>query len=98
MAARTPEGKVKAKINAVLKRHPCYSHMPVLNGMGAPTLDYIGCSKGRFFAIEAKRDGNSLSPRQVLTAEKMRSAGAKLFVIVGEDSPVLQELEDWLCS
>jgi penicillin-binding protein-related factor A (putative recombinase) len=38
--------------------------MPVPSGYGESTLDYIGCYKARFFAIETKKPGGKLTPRQ----------------------------------
>jgi hypothetical protein len=81
----TPEGKVKAAISRELKRLGAYYHMPVQNGMGSPTLDYVGCINGYFFAIEAKADDGHLTDRQKLTIEAMKRAGALVLVIRGAD-------------
>ncbi|MCI0557067.1 MAG: Holliday junction resolvase RecU [Nitrososphaera sp.] len=53
----TPEGKVKAEIKAALKAlgPNCHFFMPVQTGYGQRAVDFIGCYKGRYFAIEAKR-------------------------------------------
>ena len=67
----TPEGKVKAAIKAVLKRVGAYYHMPVQNGMGAPSLDFVCCYKGRFVAIEAKAPGEKPTKRQIQTRNEM---------------------------
>jgi hypothetical protein len=93
----TPEGKIKARVKALLNYQPeCYYHMPVQNGMGRPTLDFIGCLCGRFFAIETKAPGKKPTPRQLLTIEDMVTAGAKVFVIDGDEG--LEELQLWLHS
>ena len=81
----TPEGKVKNKIKALLQTHRCYYFMPVQNGYGASSLDFICCAGGQYFAIEAKAKGGKLSERQKLTIEEMKHAGATVFVIDGED-------------
>jgi hypothetical protein len=49
----TPEGKVKARVKRALAALPgkVYSFMPVQTGYGAPTLDFLICYRGRFFAI-----------------------------------------------
>lgn len=82
----TPEGKVKAAISRELKRLGAYYHMPVQNGMGSPTLDYVGCINGYFFAIEAKSEVGALTARQELTIEAMKRAGALVLVIRGVDT------------
>lgn len=90
----TPEGKVKAKVKALIKQlnfewqliQDChiYTHWPVQTGFGAPTLDCIGCHRGHFFAIETKAPGGVLTARQQATIREMGEAGAKVFVI-GEE-------------
>jgi hypothetical protein len=90
----TPEGIVKAKVKVILKIHGAYYHMPVMNGMGAPTLDFIGCHMGFFFAIETKAPGKLPTPRQLMTIDTMAKTGAKIFVIDGPKG--LEELGNWL--
>lgn len=86
----TPEGKVKEKIDKALKAlkeqgHLIYKHKPVQNGMGAPTLDYIGCSYGRYFAIEAKKDAKTHPTAvQEQTMAEIRCAGGQTFVVCDE--------------
>ena len=88
----TPEGKVKEKVKALLKQYGCYWHMPVQNGMGAPSLDLICCIKGKYFAIETKAPGKKPTPRQEHTMLEIQRAGGKCFVIDGS----LETLEIWL--
>jgi penicillin-binding protein-related factor A (putative recombinase) len=94
--AATLEGKVKDKVKAVLKRHKAYYHMVVQNGMGCPSLDFIGCYHGRFFAIETKAGHDEMTPRQAETARQMTEAGATVFLINAVSG--LPELEAWLES
>jgi len=96
--ASTPEGKVKAKVKKAFEylRHEGYEiyyHMPVQNGMGAPTLDFIGCFRGQFFAIETKAPGKKPTERQLTTIADMERAGAKVFVYDGTNTA---EFSDWL--
>lgn len=78
----TPEGKIKEQVKKVLKKYPwVYYHMPVMNGMGAPTLDFVCCVNGRFFAIETKAPGQKLTPRQTITVGDMKLAGGYVFVV-----------------
>lgn len=88
----TPEGKVKEAVKKVLKAHGAYWHCPVQNGMGAPSLDFIGCFMGRYFGIETKAPGKKPTPRQELTIKAIEDAGGKVFVIDGDCS----ELQRWL--
>ena len=92
----TPEGLVKAKVKKVLDkyREHLYVLMPVQNGMGTPTLDYLGWFKGHPFGIETKAGKARMTPRQELTAEKMRAGGAMVFLI--NEVEGLDELEAWL--
>ena len=93
--ASTPEGKVKERIKKRLVAAGVYFHMPVQNGMGAPALDFVGCRRGAFFAIEAKAPGEEPTPRQLLTISDMERADGKVFVIDGTD---YTELDEWLKS
>ena len=90
----TPEGKVKKRVKEVLERHGTYFHMPVQNGMGKPTLDFIGCHRGRYFGIETKAGQSRPTKRQELTMTEMRKAGAAVFLI--NDVQGTAELEEWL--
>lgn len=92
----TPEGKIKAQIKRMLGKYPrVYYHMPVQNGMGEPTLDFVGCCNGYFFAVEAKAPGKKPTARQLLTMDNMRAAGAFVFLVSCESE--LNQLEAYLC-
>lgn len=82
---RTPEGIVKDKIKAELKRVGAYYFMPVQNGMGSPSLDFICCVRGWFVGIEAKAAGERPTKRQQVTMQEMRAAGAEVILVVGEE-------------
>jgi hypothetical protein len=90
----TPESKVKVKVRALLKKYGAYYHQPVMNGMGAPALDFHGCHRGRFYAIETKAGNKKMTPRQETTANNIRLAGGLAFLINEEEGMV--ELEEWL--
>lgn len=66
--------------------------MPVPSGFGESTLDYIGCYRGKYFAIETKAPGKKPTDRQNMVIDKMRKAGGKVFVIDGD----LTELKQWI--
>jgi hypothetical protein len=88
----TPESKVKEKVKAVLQKHGAYWHCPVQNGFGAPSLDFVCCYNGLYFAVETKAAGKKMTPRQVLTTQQIEKAGGKVFLIDGDTG----ELEAWL--
>ena len=90
----TPEGKVKLAVKKVLKAFGAYWHCPVQNGMGSPSLDFVGCFKGYFYAVETKAGAKRPTPRQETTIEEMQLAGGKVFVI--NEVTGTKELEQWL--
>jgi hypothetical protein len=92
--AGTPEGKIKAQVKKVLAAYGVYWHMPVMNGMGAPSLDFVCCHHGKFLAIETKAGNKQMTDRQETTAATMRKAGAVVFLINAETGT--GDLERWL--
>jgi hypothetical protein len=74
---------------------PVYLFMPMQNGMGEATLDFIGCIGGLFFAVETKAERGLLTPRQVHTKARMEAAGAVVFVL-NEEPAGWAEFEAWL--
>jgi hypothetical protein len=90
----TPEGKIKKLVSNYLRRlDTVWYTMPVPGGYGMSTLDYLGCYRGKFFAIETKAPGKKPTPRQEITMEDMNNAGAAVFII---DSDDLTPLKDWV--
>jgi len=87
----TPEGKVKVKVKAMFKRYGIYYHMPVQNGMGEPTLDFVASVNGRFFAVETKAPGKKLTQRQLVTKDKMAKSGAYVFVVSNDEELAVLE-------
>lgn len=87
---------MKEKVKRLLKQYrpTLYYHMPVQNGMGSPTLDFVGWLNGHAFAIETKAPGKKPTPRQQLTMDIMFKAGAAVFVIDGDET--LEYLREWL--
>jgi hypothetical protein len=90
----TPEGAVKLRVKKLLEIFGAYYHMPVQNGMGQPTLDFVGCYRGYFFAVETKAPGKEPTPRQKNTIKQMGKAGGRTFVV--SDEPTLRKLAEWL--
>lgn len=95
----TPEGGVKAKVKRALMSlvSECYYFMPVQNGMGAPALDFYGCYRGHFFAIETKAPGKILTMRQYDTKGKIEDADGVVFIVRNDAdiSNMVQTLNSW---
>lgn len=84
----TPEGKVKEQVKKLLKEYGVYYHMPVQNGMGAPTLDFICCFRGRYLAIETKAPGGKATARQLKTMDQIRATGGAAIVVDGSGGSI----------
>lgn len=82
--ATTPEGKVKAKIDKLLKEYGVWYFKPVSNGYGRMGIsDYICCLPGgKFLAIEAKADEKK-KPTELQQANlvELTKQGAEALVI-----------------
>ena len=83
--ATTPEGKVKRKVKAVLKKHDAYQFWPVQTGYGVSTVDCLACVHGKFIAIETKAPGKSPTYRQQTTLDTVEIAKGIAMVIDGEE-------------
>jgi hypothetical protein len=94
----TPEGKVKAQVDAALRHFGAYKHKPVQNGMGEPALDYHGCFKGFYVGIETKAKGGKPTPRQQRTMREIAAAGGSLFLIDRTDGDDIAQLIGWLMN
>ena len=94
--SQTPEGKVKDVVQRFLQERGCatltkplhdpvgYYRMHVPSGYGTPALDFEGCYKGRFFAIETKARDNVPSAMQNLIMKAHQNALG--FSIWGDDA------------
>ena len=95
----TPERKVKAAIQRILKKYGVWYCMPATGGYGRSGIpDFLCCLKGKFIAIEAKTRGNSTTPLQERELLAIETAGG-IAMLVNED--LLEELElkiKWLAS
>lgn len=90
----TPEGKIKVKVKNLLNAYACYHFWAVQTGMGARTLDCLGCHNGRAFAIETKAPGKKMTPQQESIAQRIEDSQCKVFVV--SDLAELATLECWL--
>jgi hypothetical protein len=92
----TPEGRVKAKVKALLKKYNIYHFMPATGGYGRSGVpDIIACMRGRFLAIECKAGAGKLTPLQSRELALIEEAGGLAYVI-NEDS--IESLEIALLS
>lgn len=95
----TPEGLVKAKVDALLKKYPVYIFKPVQMGLGAAGLDYhcvvrLADTPIAFF-IETKKAGGKPTDRQdELIGKLRRDFRCNVFIIDGIFG--LHQLEEWL--
>jgi len=94
--AKTPEGKVKDQVKAVLNSYGAYYFMPVQTGYGAPGLDFHCCHHGYAFFVETKAEGKKLTPRQEATVRAIEAAGGRFFLV--SNSAQLELLTGWLES
>lgn len=78
---KTPEGKIKDKVKALLTEHGAYQFWPVQMGYGARTLDCLVCHYGRFLAIETKAPGKDLTALQKICQKKIEDAGGSVFKV-----------------
>ena len=92
--AATPEGAVKQRVKALLDKHAAYWFMPMQNGYGAPSLDFLICHRGRFAACETKAGNKKPTPRQELTIKQIQRAMGPCFVVNEESG--LDALRLWL--
>jgi len=92
----TPEGRVKAKVKALLKKYNIYHFMPATGGYGRSGVpDIIGCANGKFIAIECKAGSGKLTPLQSRELALIEEAGGVVYVI---NETSLESLESALRS
>lgn len=91
----TPEGRVKDQIKKELDARGFWRagtakppevdgwyYMPVSNGMGVHGIpDFVGCWRGAFFSIEAKKPGGVTTANQDNRHEEIHEAGGLVLVV-----------------
>lgn len=91
--AKTPEGKVKAKVIDILKQLGVYYFFPATFGMGRSGVpDLICCVNGLFLGIECKAGGNKPTPLQIREIEAIRRAGGRAVVVNEQNIEMLRPL------
>ena len=87
----TPEGRVKAKVKALLKKYDIYHFMPATGGYGRSGVpDIIACMHGRFLAIECKAGNGKLTALQERELEIIEDAGGIAYVVYETDLEALE--------
>ena len=77
---KTEEGLLKDKVKRYLDALPRqYRFMPVQQGYGTQTLDFLCCIDGRFVGVETKAAGKKPTPRQNQCIEAIKKAGGAAF-------------------
>ena len=86
MGASTPEGKVKAKVVDLLKKHGVWYFFPGNNGFGKSGIpDIVCCVDGNFLGIEVKADKTKKpTALQVRCGQQIEAAGGT-WVLVYDD-------------
>lgn len=92
------ESDIVRKMMATLNRLPgvyCLrTHGSSFQLKGTP--DVLGCARGRFFAIEAKRTSqDKATPAQVYVLDQFSRAGGTIFVT---HDPQVKEVVEWIKS
>jgi hypothetical protein len=88
--AQTPEGKVKARVVLLLKKHNVYHFYANTHGFGRSGVpDLICCLKGVFIGIECKTVGNKPTALQVNEIESIRNHGGIAWVVNEENIDLL---------
>ena len=84
-SAATPEGKVKNILREFFDTHGVYYYMPVPGRFSRSGIaDFVCCIRGRFFAIETKREGQRATEAQLADGNKVLESGGEFFVVAGE--------------
>lgn len=93
----TPEGRVKRKVDAVLRGYAgCYIIKPATGGYGSSGVpDYVVLLSGHFLGIECKSGGNEPTQLQIKNLYDIAKAGGYSFV-VNEDN--INQFEELLCG
>jgi hypothetical protein len=79
----TPEALVKRDIKRALDKYPrMWYYMPVASRYSVAGIpDFVGCYKGRFFAIEAKAAKGRTTPLQDRTIHAIDAAYGSVGVV-----------------
>ena len=89
----TPEGKVKAKVVAFLKKEGAYYFFPATHGYGRSGVpDIICCSNGLFLAIECKAGKGKTTALQDREIQRIKDAHGVALIVNEENVEDLNRL------
>jgi Holliday junction resolvase len=95
--AVTPEKKVKARVEAMLRAKGVYYFFPATHGYGRSGVpDIVACARGQFLAIECKAAGGKLTALQERELERIKQSGGVGLVIREDHEDSFHELEQAL--
>lgn len=84
------ERNVKREIKKALTKLNVWHYMPSANVYGRGGIpDFICCLKGRFIAIEAKREkegAKGLTPLQIMESKKILAHGGEYHVVWSQET------------
>jgi len=95
--AATPEGKVKKKLDKMLKaKQGVWFFPPQAGPFGSAGIpDRIACVRGHLLGIEAKASAKKKpTALQAKCMGDIEKAGGKCFVVY--DAATIKEVEDWI--
>jgi len=92
----TPEGKVKAKVDRLLKAKGVWYYSPQAGPYGVSGIpDRVAIVAGQFVGIECKADASKKpTALQVKRMQEIEAAGGKCFVVCDTES--LLSVQKWL--
>jgi Holliday junction resolvase len=80
--AMTPERKVKARVEAILREAGAYYFFPATHGYGRSGVpDIIACLDGGFLAIECKAGKGKPTALQMRELDRVRTAGGAALLV-----------------
>ena len=87
----TPEGRVKAKVKAILKRYRnVWYFMPVSGGYGKHGVpDFVCCICGGFIGVECKAGRGDVTHLQAQCHLDITAAGGVVFVVNEHNTAML---------
>lgn len=96
--ATTPEGKIKRRLDNMLKKHKIWYFSPQSGPFGRAGIpDRLAVVKGRLIGIEAKSDHTKKpTPLQIKCMKDIDKAGGKCFVVY--DDVTIQDVEDYIAN
>jgi len=96
--ATTPEGKIKARLDKMLKKHKVWYFSPQSGPFGRAGIpDRLAVVHGRLLGIEAK-SGKTKKPTalQIKCMKEIEQHGGKCFVVF--DDATISEVEEYIIN